>query len=228
MITNKELSAKVVDIATNYKTIYMWGVFGAPVSESIIKQKRSQYPSWYTTDRQIHLRSLIGKGYFAFDCVNLIKAVLWGWTGDKLKSYGGAVYNSNGVPDIDANAMIAKCQGVSTDFRDIEVGEAVWLPGHIGVYIGNGKVVECTPAWKNGVQISACLNIGPITGLNGRRWQKHGKMPYVKYEVAGEPEYIRILKAKTTAPDDWIKLINDNKHHPLLKYLPDLIEKIAK
>ena len=46
------------------------------------------------------------------------------------------------------------------------------MPGHCGVYIGGGQVVEATPKWNNGVQ---------ITALAARKWQKHGKLPYVVY-----------------------------------------------
>lgn len=77
--------------------------------------------------------------------------------------------------------MIGKCTDVTTDFSSIEVGEAVWMSGHIGVYIGNGLCVECTPRWSDGVQITAVHNIGKITGYNGRTWTKHGKLPHVNY-----------------------------------------------
>lgn len=55
----------------------------------------------------------------------------------------------------------------------------------IGVYIGGGKVIECSPAFKNCVQVTACLNIGAISGMNGRKWTKHGKLPYITYDTAG-------------------------------------------
>ena len=112
---------------------------------------------------------------FGFDCSGLIKGVLWGWNGDKGKTYGGARYASCGVPDLSADAMIARCSGVSTDFSNIHVGEVVWLSGHIGVYVGGGKVVESTPSWKNCVQ---------ITALSARKWVKHGKLPYVNYSTS--------------------------------------------
>lgn len=184
---NKEFIEKLQNIVDNFNTVYMWGVFGAPVTESVISGKVNQYPSWYTAARQAAFRALIENGYFGFDCVNLLKAILWGWNGEASKPYGGAAYASNGVPDVSADGMITKCTDVSTDFSDIVPGEAVWLPGHIGVYIGGGKVIECTPIWKNGVQVSACLNIGAIAGLNGRSWTKHGKLPYITYEVEESP-----------------------------------------
>lgn len=183
----KEFLNRILDVQKNYRTIYMWGVFGAPVTVAVITEKSRQYPQWYTAARQSNIRQRVGLGYFGFDCVNLIKAILWGWSGDVTKSYGGAVYPKTPVPvgvcpDISADMMISRCTGVSTDFRNIVPGEAVWLPGHIGVYIGDGKVIECTPSWDNCVQITACLNIGAIQGLNGRKWTKHGKIPYVTYD----------------------------------------------
>ena len=173
-MNNNELIQKLKNVVNNYNTIYMWGCFGQPVTESIIASKSKQYPDWYNSSRQKKFRKLIGKNYFGFDCVCLIKGILWGWNGDATKSHGGAQYATNGVPDIGADTMINKCNNISTDFSNIVPGEAVWLSGHIGVYIGEGQVIECTPAWKDGVQ---------VTNLNQRKWVKHGKLPYIEYNV---------------------------------------------
>ena len=121
---------------------------------------------------------------FGFDCVCLIKGILWGWNGDISKGYGGAVYKANGVPDTNANGMIKMCSDVSTNFQGIIKGEAVWLDGHIGVYVGDGLVVECTPKWDNKVQITALENLGKKSGYYSRRWEKHGKLPWIDYSVS--------------------------------------------
>lgn len=122
---------------------------------------------------------------FGFDCVCLIKGILWGWDGDASRTYGGAGYAINGVPDIGADTMITKCTGVSTTGWDgMVIGEAVWMSGHIGIYIGDGLAVECSPKWENKVQITAVGNIGSKAGYNTRRWTKHGKLPYVDYTGA--------------------------------------------
>src|SRR5690606_34156305 len=139
-MTNKEFIQKLLNVL-NYKTIYMWGTFGSPVTEELLIEKSNQYPNWYNPVRQRLLKSLINKNYFAFDCVGLIKGILWGWNGDLRKYHGGARYNSNGVPDVSANMLINKCNP-SKNFDDIIPGEVVWLEGHIGVYIGDGKVIE--------------------------------------------------------------------------------------
>lgn len=180
--TNTELVAKVKEIATKYKTLYVYGSFGSPVTSTLLAQKAKQYPSFYTDAKKKQLAQYVGKGYFGFDCVNLIKGILWGWNGSNA-TYGGAKYATNGVPDINADGMIAKCSGVTTNFSKIEVGEAVWCSGHIGIYIGDGLAVECTPRWSNNVQITAVGNIGKKNGYNTRTWTKHGKLPYIKYET---------------------------------------------
>lgn len=178
------LIEKLEDIAKNYKTKYAWGCFGCPLTPGIVASKAKQYPNWYSKAKQNMLIAAGESGAFGFDCVNTIKAILWGWNGNKNHTWGGAKYNSNGVPDISANQMITKCTEVSTDFSKIIPGEAVWLPGHIGVYVGGGLVIEATSRWKNGVQKTALANVGSVTGLPGRMWKKHGKIPYIIYDVA--------------------------------------------
>lgn len=169
--------SKLYDIATTQKTVYAWGMFGSKITQASIGAKAKQYPSWYTDQK---LNSVFSPLYesnppvWGFDCVGLVKGVLWGWSGDESRSQGGAVYLGNGVPDLSADAMIGKCSEVNSNMNSIAVGEFLWLKGHCGVYIGNGKVVESTPAWKNGVQ---------ITALTARRWLKHGKLPWVEYSV---------------------------------------------
>lgn len=229
-MNNRQLVNQITGIFRNYKTVYMWGVFGAPVTQALITQKAKQYPKFYTVKRQSELMKLIGKGYFGFDCVNIIKAILWGWNGDPDKKYGGATYTLNGVPDWDANKFMAVCSDQSLDFSHILPGEAVGMKGHIGIYIGDGKVAECTPSWANGVQITACLNIGPIAGLEGRKWTNHGRLPWVTYIV---PDQIETLvsdvaeKLKLNSEGLWIKALKGERT-PTPQEMKALFEKILK
>ena len=184
-MTNKELAAKLIDIAKNYKTLYIMGCFGAPMTAA----NKKRYSTNYDYNKQASRTAMINAATadtFGFDCVCRIKGVLWGWNGDKSKTYGGAKYASNGVPDIGADSMIKVCKNISTDFSKIEIGEAVWMEGHIGVYVGDGLAVECTPKWENKVQITACNRA--VSGYNRRNWTKHGKLPYVTYVAEPAPE----------------------------------------
>ena len=178
MMTNKELAAKLINVAKNYKTLYVMGCFGAPMTAS----NKKRYTQNHSYNRQPERTAMINAASadtFGFDCVCLIKGLLRGWNGNKNAVYGGATYTSNGVPDIGADQMIKVCKNVTTDFSKIEVGEAVWLEGHIGVYVGDGLAVECTPRWANKVQLTACNR--NVSGYNRRNWTKHGKLPYVEY-----------------------------------------------
>lgn len=179
-MNNKEFVAKIKEVADKYKTLYVMGCFGAPMTAS----NKTRYCNNHSYNKQSSRTKMIKSATadtFGFDCVCLIKGVLWGWNGDKNKTYGGATYGINNVPDIGADSMITKCSNVSTDFSKIEVGEAVWMSGHIGVYVGNGQVVECTPKWDNCVQYSNLGNVAKYKKGNYRVWTKHGKLPYISY-----------------------------------------------
>lgn len=175
-----EFVRRVVDVAKNHKTLYVLGCFGAPMTA----RNKARYRDNNDFNRAAARRRMIDvatEDTFGFDCVCLIKGILWGWSADQGKNYGGAIYKSNGVPDIGADQMIRVCSEVSTNFTGIVPGAAVWMPGHIGVYIGDGLAVECTPKWANCVQITAVGNMGKKAGYNTRTWKKWGKLPYIDY-----------------------------------------------
>jgi hypothetical protein len=185
VVKAKAFVDKLIDVAKNYKTLYVMGCFGSPMTEA----NKTRYTQNHEYNKQAARTAMINAASadtFGFDCVCLIKGILWGWSGDTSKSYGGATYAANGVPDISADGMITKCSGLSTDFSKITVGEAVWLSGHIGVYIGDGLAVECSPAFANKVQITAVKNIGTKSGYSARTWTKHGKLPYIDYSDVNE------------------------------------------
>lgn len=185
-----EFVRRAKDIAQNYKTLYVMGCFGAPLTGGNVSRYCTNHSYNKAADRTAMIKAAANQNppVYGFDCVCLIKGILWGWCGDASKIYGGAGYAINGVPDIGADSMIKVCQGVTTNFSNIVPGEAVWMSGHIGIYIGDGLAVECSPKWANKVQITAVGNIGSKAGYNTRTWTKHGKLPYITYEAASEPQ----------------------------------------
>lgn len=180
IMTANDFIAIAQDIANDYKTLYVMGCFGAPMTQS----NKIRYCDNCAYNRNPTRRQMImaaSSDTFGFDCVNLIKGILWGWSGDKNALYGGAKYASNGVPDVNADQIMGYCTSRSSDFRNIVPGEILHSPGHAGIYIGNGLAVECTPAWNNNVQFSAVGNIGSKPGYHSRTWKEHGRLPWISY-----------------------------------------------
>ena len=174
LMTADELCATLMDIADNRKTAYMLGPWGWPANEKMIARATTQGGHAQTNRQWLPQANAIkGKG-FLFDCVGLIKG--YGW----LDASTGAIrYGTNGMPDYGANTMYraATQAGVSgQDYGPIStmpdiVGLAVHMNGHIGVYIGNGCVIE-----------AANTSTGVIkTQLAGRGWSSWCKIPYIDY-----------------------------------------------
>ena len=130
-----------------------------------------------------------------FDCVILIKSILWGFNFNKNASHGGAIYLSNGVKDDTADGIMQRCYNVSNNFSNIEYGEIMHMNGHVGIYIGNGQVVEATAAWDKKVQISQVGKDGcrSKNGVVRGYWKEHGKIKYVDYETI-DPYKKRVME----------------------------------
>lgn len=184
-MNNKILAEKALNIAKNMKTSYLLGSFGHVASRSNLNRLLNQYPENYSWVGKA--QEIIGQGFY-FDCCGLLKSLAWNFSGNLEKVYGGATYESNNVVDWDANTMCRNGIDVSTDFSNIMVGEAVWMNNHIGIYCGNNIVVEATPSFGNGVLMTALLNKSAVSGLHGRYWTKHFKLPWIDYIVESKPQ----------------------------------------
>lgn len=170
-MTNTEFVNKCMSVI-KYKTVYASGTFGQNATNGNIDQKAKQYPKWYTTKKINSLKALSDDTRM-FDCCGLIKGVYWG--------FPDTVYTSNGLKDVNDQGLYDMSKDKSKDFSKIQVGELLWMKGHVGVYIGDGKAIEATAAWANKVQITAVGNIGNIIGLNSRKWTAHAKLPFLIY-----------------------------------------------
>ena len=126
--------------ALKLKTKYMWGGLMREITDNYINQLSgpTMYPQQYPESRKAVLRSCIGKGYYGCDCVGLIKSYYFGGVGSPdyktAKDYNvGTMYNA------------AKTKGKIATMPQTE-GILVMTAnfGHVGVYVGNGQVIECT------------------------------------------------------------------------------------
>jgi hypothetical protein len=144
---------------------YVWGTYGNVLTESLLTYKIEQYPDGVGNKESTIREKWLG-GRTA-DCVGLIKG--YGWLDPATLTIG---YGTNGMPDIGADSMYnnATVKGDMASMPDTP-GLAVWHSGHIGVYIGNGEVIEAMGTSYGVVK----------TQLSERSWTAWLEIPYINY-----------------------------------------------
>lgn len=145
---------------------YVWGTFGDVLTESLLRYKIDQYPEGVGNKESIIRSKWVG-GRTA-DCVGLIKG--YGWLDAETLAIR---YGTNGMMDVSADGMYyaASVKGDISTIPDIP-GLAVWHAGHIGVYIGNGEVIEAMGTSYGVVK----------TQLTERNWTAWLRVPYISYK----------------------------------------------
>lgn len=145
---------------------YWYGTFGQTGTASLLESKARQYPSFYTSARLANARKQYGKR--VHDCVGLIKGYLWSANNTATPKY-------NASQDVSANRMRSLCKesGKMNSLPEI-AGVLVFMDGHVGIYEGNGNVIECTVNFGGGVV---------RTKLSQRKWTSWGKCPFITYEA---------------------------------------------
>ena len=122
---------------------YVWGTYGNVLTDSLFAYKLEQYPDGVGSYADFIRANWLGGR--TTDCVGLIKG--YGWLNPDTMTIE---YGTNGMPDLGANQMYynASVSGTIDTMPDIP-GLAVWHDGHIGVYIGDGYVIEAmnTKKW---------------------------------------------------------------------------------
>lgn len=181
-------------------TWYVMGGFGARLGKDYVNWN---YKYNKTNKATIEKHCNTDPITFGFDCVGLIKSNLFfGFTGDPSKENGSAKYDS--AKDWSVGEIKKQCSDLSTNFgeNDLIPGELVFISSsHIGLYIGNGEVIECTPAWAGNVQrtLLPWRNSTNYEHLPVRAWDQHGKFSaYIEY-VAPEIDWQARFEAAKAA-----------------------------
>lgn len=163
--------------ALELPSVYGWGMWGKLLTDAMIDAKAAQYPVRYDRKRVEYLRTLSGKAV-GCDCTGLIKWFLW-TDGDINK-----VPKYNSATDKSASGWY-RAASVRGDFDTMpeRLGLIVSKAGHCGVYIGGGRVIECTRGARgDGVVESA---------LGAEKWEKWCECPYIEYsqDMSIDPPY---------------------------------------
>lgn len=173
MLTNIGL-VEYAQKALTEKWGYVWGTFGQLLTEVLYQQKLQQYPNQVGSFKSFIRTNWLGRK--VTDCVGLIKGYYWSESG---------MLKYNPINDVNANSMfsLAKEKGIIESIPDIP-GLCVWKQGHIGVYIGNGQVIEARGTKYGVIQT-------PLREAGSTPWTHWLKCPFIEYE---EPERFTDIK----------------------------------
>lgn len=176
MLTNKGL-VEHAKMAESQKWGYVWGTFGRVLTPALFDQKLKQYPGGVGNHKDFIKKNWLNRR--TSDCVGLIKSYLW-WDGGNIK------YDLK--QDTSANGMyeLSKKKGPISSLPNTP-GVCVWHRGHIGVYIGNGRVIEARGT-KAGVINS------PLTGAGAARWTHWLECPFIVYEEPIKPKEVEKME----------------------------------
>lgn len=134
-----------------------------------------------------------------FDCCGFFKCFIWHDYSSKNAKYYGKTQK-----DLSCEGLLneAKEKGDISTIPEIQ-GVLVYMKGHMGIYIGDGKVIESTVAkfdGKNG-KIYKTYFKGSGSGCDGKRatWTKWFKSPYLTYG-----EETKQTEPETTKSDNFL------------------------
>lgn len=177
MITNKQL----VEFAKGMLgKEYWYGCWCQKATESLLKEKKKQYPKYYNPDN--YDKGWTCNNEKVTDCAGLIKGANW-CNGDI-----NATPKYNSKEDKSANGLYEEAteKGPISSMPEIP-GLCVRYSGHVGVYIGNGQVIEA-----RGHDYGVVKTI-----LSQRKWTDWFKCKLIEYKQPKTINVTVIVDGKT-------------------------------
>lgn len=113
---------------------YVYGALGQTCTESLLDQCARMYPANNLAGGPMREAGEKWLGRKVADCSGMIKAYL-------MSDYTGGPIKYSAEIDSSVHYNKAKEKGPISTIPDIP-GIIVYMPGHVGVYIGNGEVIE--------------------------------------------------------------------------------------
>lgn len=141
---------------------YWMGTYGQIATKALYEANKKRLPQYYTAND--FLQQL---GQRVYDCVGLIKGFRW-----SASPTSAPVYNA--AQDVPVSGLYAQCKrrGNINTMPEIP-GVCVFIPSqHVGVYIGNGYVIEARGHAYGVVK----------TRLKDRPWIQWGMPSWITYE----------------------------------------------
>lgn len=180
-------------LALACKTKYMWGGILRPITDGNVDMLAGIYKSAQYSAARINQLKALPDGYFGCDCVGLIKSYYW--SGKDSGGVGSPKYGAAGCPDVNATGMYqhATVKGPITTLPE-QPGLVLYCNSHVhvGVYIGNGEVIECTLGARGDGVVK--------TKLSAFKWEYWFQCPYITADNAPPKTYtVTAVKTGVTA-----------------------------
>lgn len=144
---------------------YWWGTSGQISTETLLNSLKKMYPDTYAKPMYANAPQQLGQK--VHDCMGLIEGYFWSDNAE-----APAKYNSNGFTDTTADRLLASAtdKGAISEIPEIP-GISVHMKGHVGIYEGNGNVIEA-----RGHQYGVVR-----TRLKDRPWTHWARIPQLEY-----------------------------------------------
>ena len=154
MKTSEEVALSAQRLS-NVDTLFVWGASGEIISEKVINRGIQIAPERYNYAMVEYLKRFIGKHVWCFDCIGLVKKC------------------ADVFEDIPTDELfhLATESGTIETIPNIP-GILVYMPNHVGIYIGNGDVIESSYA----------VGVGfGVVKTKGRPWTHWFKSHWIQY-----------------------------------------------
>lgn len=146
---------------------YVYGGYGQLCTIAYLDQQAAAWPGANEAGGPMRTVGEKWLGKRVTDCIGLIKSYAW-----YNPSNGSIKPGANGFSDCSASSIWGSVteSGEISSIPEVE-GLGVWMPGHIGVYVGKGEVIEAMGTAYGVVK----------TKVAGRGWHKWLRIPHIQY-----------------------------------------------
>lgn len=143
---------------------YWWGTFGQFGTKQLYDQKKFQYPSAYQWEYHDWMDSMK-----VHDCSGLIKGYLWSTINST------PIYNASQDQSAAGFYNLSTIRGHISDMPELP-GILIFYGnlGHVGVYIGNGKVVQAANVRDGVIETDV---------RSDNNWTYWAKCPFIDYVI---------------------------------------------
>lgn len=192
---------------------YGWGAYGQIAVAALLTSLINQYSGnagWRT-----YMMGAVTAGTRLCDCYGLIKSYLW-WTDDN----SNPKYNSAQDRNTAGAYNAANEKGLLSTLPEIP-GIILYMPGHVGVYCGNGRFIELMGGGV-GAYEGRIVNKVITKGSKFTHWFKDVNITYIDAEEKEVDEVVDTTNIKVNGKTGIVsRILKDGSNYIKLSDLGD-------